>query len=230
MSDRDDPAPREAGRRSPPAEARPDPYAMLLRPRRRPVLAALPVIAFVAIAVIFLIRLEKGGDPSAIPSALVGRPAPATPLPALAGVERDGAPVPGFDPAALKGKVTLVNVFASWCGPCREEHPVLMGLAGEAGLRVVGLNYKDDPENARRFLGALGNPYAAIGTDENGRAALEWGVYGVPETFVVGPDATIRAKAVGPITEADLTGSFGAAIAKAQAEIAAAPPAPPAGG
>jgi cytochrome c biogenesis protein CcmG, thiol:disulfide interchange protein DsbE len=96
--------------------------------------------------------------------------------------------------------VTVVNVWASWCAPCRQEHPALMELAKDPTVRVVGINYKDAAENARRFLGALGNPFAAIGVDPNGRTAIEWGVYGVPESFIVGPDGAIRYKQIGPLS------------------------------
>ena len=108
--------------------------------------------------------------------------------------------MPGLSGDDLKGGVTVVNVWASWCAPCRQEHPLLMDLAKNPAVRVVGINYKDNPENARRFLGALGNPFAAVGGDPSGRAAIDWGVYGVPETFVVGPDGAIRHKHIGPLT------------------------------
>jgi len=162
---------------------------------RRPVYL-IPLVVFAALAAIFLMRLESGVDPSAIPSALVGRPAPDFDLPPL-----DGMSVPGLKRADLDGRVTVVNVFASWCGPCRQEHPVLEALATDGRFAVVGINYKDQPENARRFLGALGNPFSAIGVDERGRAAIDWGVYGVPETFVVGADGVVRYKFIGPLSE-----------------------------
>ena len=168
------------------------------RPRSGLVLA-LPLIVFIALAALLLLRLF-GGDPSKIPSALIGREVPAFALPPVAGLVREGAPVPGVSSADLKGRVTVVNVWASWCGPCRIEHPLLMALAGDPAIRLVGINYKDDPENARRFLGGLGNPYAAVGADREGRTAIDWGVYGVPETFVVGPDGRIAYKHVGPLS------------------------------
>ncbi|OYY23570.1 MAG: thiol:disulfide interchange protein, partial [Azorhizobium sp. 35-67-15] len=141
--------------------------------RRRPLLVLLPVVAFGLLAALFLVRLFAG-DPSQIPSALVGRPAPTLALPPLAGLLDNGAPVPGLDGTDFKGKVTLVNVWASWCAPCREEHPLLMGLAKDPRLRLIGINYKDAPDNARRFLGQYGLPFAAVGTDPKGRAAIEW--------------------------------------------------------
>ena len=129
--------------------------------------------------------------PSKIPSALIGRPAPQTALPPLEGLASNGAPVPGLDPAAFKGNVSVVNVWASWCVPCHEEAPLLTELAKDKRLQVVGINYKDAPDNARRFLGRYGNPFGIVGVDGNGRASIEWGVYGVPETFVVGRDGII---------------------------------------
>ncbi len=167
--------------------------------RVRPALL-IPLAIFIVLAGVFLLRLATEGDISAIPSALVGKPAPEFALPALADLTRDGTPVPGLARADLDGRVTLVNVFASWCGPCRAEHPLLMQLAKDARVRVVAINYKDQPENARRFLGRLGNPYAAIGVDTGGRAAIDWGVYGVPETFLVDASGTIRLKHTGPLT------------------------------
>jgi cytochrome c biogenesis protein CcmG/thiol:disulfide interchange protein DsbE len=168
-------------------------------PRRRPWLVALPLIGFLAVAGLFLVRLY-GGDPSKIPSALIGRPAPQTVLPALEGLAHNGAPVPGLDPAAFKGKVSVVNVWASWCVPCHDEAPLLTALAQDKRLQIVGINYKDSPDNARRFLGRYGNPFRIVGIDGNGRASIEWGVYGVPETFVVGRDGRIAFKLVGPVT------------------------------
>jgi len=167
--------------------------------RRRRLIVLVPLIIFLGLVSLFLIRLYAG-DPSRIPSALIGHPAPQTKLPPVAGLERDGAPVPGLDPAEFKGAVTLLNVWASWCVPCHDEAPLLLHLAEDNRLRVVGINYKDAPENARRFLGRYGDPFVAAGADENGRAAIEWGVYGVPETFIVGRDARIAYKLVGPIT------------------------------
>jgi cytochrome c biogenesis protein CcmG, thiol:disulfide interchange protein DsbE len=165
----------------------------------RRVAVLVPLAVFLGLMILFLFRLYAG-DPSRIPSALIGRPAPQVALPGLAGLQRDGVPVPGLDPAAFKGAVTVVNVWASWCVPCHDEAPLLMQLAQDSRLRLVGINYKDDPDNARRFLGRYGNPFAAAGADESGRAGIEWGVYGVPETFVVGRDARIVYKLVGPIT------------------------------
>jgi cytochrome c biogenesis protein CcmG/thiol:disulfide interchange protein DsbE len=171
--------------------------------RRRRIFVFAPLAVFLFLVLLFLIRLFAG-DPSRIPSALIGHPAPQTNLPPVAGLDRDGAPVPGLDPASFKGAVTVVNVWASWCVPCHDEAPLLLQLAQDHRLRVVGINYKDEPDNARRFLGRYGNPFTAAGADKNGRAAIEWGVYGVPETFIVGRDGRIAYKLVGPITPENL--------------------------
>jgi cytochrome c biogenesis protein CcmG/thiol:disulfide interchange protein DsbE len=168
-------------------------------PRGKPWLMALPLIGFLVLAGLFLLRLN-GGDPSKIPSALIGHPAPQTALPPLTGLVNNDAQVPGLDPATFKGKVSIVNVWASWCVPCHEEAPLLTALGKDTRLQLVGINYKDAPDNARRFLGRYGNPFGVVGVDGNGRAAIEWGVYGVPETFIVGREGTIVYKMVGPVT------------------------------
>lgn len=155
-------------------------------------LILLPLIVVAALSAVFFLRLEQGDDPSKVPSALIGKPAPAPTLPGLKGHE-------GFGPAELAdGQVKVVNVFASWCAPCRIEHPLLSALASEAP--VFGINQKDATDAALGFLDELGNPYARIGVDADGRAAIEWGVYGVPETFVVDGQGIIRWKHVGPLT------------------------------
>jgi cytochrome c biogenesis protein CcmG, thiol:disulfide interchange protein DsbE len=171
--------------------------------RKRRLLVLLPLFIFLALAALFFFRLGAG-DPSRIPSALIGREAPATDLPAVAGLERNGESVPGIMPADFKSAVTVLNVWASWCVPCRDEAPLLVRLAGDKRIRVIGINYKDQPDNARRFLGRYGNPFAASGADTNGRAAIEWGVYGVPETFIIGRDGRIAYKLVGPLTPDNL--------------------------
>jgi cytochrome c biogenesis protein CcmG/thiol:disulfide interchange protein DsbE len=125
--------------------------------------------------------------------------------------------MPGVTPKDFAGAVTVVNVWASWCVPCHDEAPLLMQLAQDQRLRVVGINYKDDADNARRFLGRYGNPFAATGADRNGRAAIEWGVYGVPETFVIGRDARIAYKLVGPITPENFQSILAPLIDKALA-------------
>jgi cytochrome c biogenesis protein CcmG, thiol:disulfide interchange protein DsbE len=177
--------------------------------------AVIPLAVFLALSGLFLYRLLTGGDASRIPSALIGRVVPETVLPPLAGLVRDGQPVPGFGPADLKaGRVSIVNVFASWCAPCHAEHPFLIEIARDRRIAMIGINQKDMTENARRFLGMKGNPYAAVGVDPNGRASIEWGVYGVPETFIVKGDGTIAYKLVGPVTEQNLA-AFRAEIEKA---------------
>ena len=168
-------------------------------PHKRRWLTIIPLVVFGGLAVLFFLRLGSG-DPSKIPSALLGRPAPATTLPALEGLAASGAPVPGLTPDTLKGKVSVVNVWASWCVPCHDEAPLLHKLSSDKRFQIVGINYKDATENARRFLGRYGNPFTAVGVDANGRASIEWGVYGVPETFVVGRDGKIAYKLIGPIT------------------------------
>ena len=170
---------------------------------RRRVAVLVPLAVFLVLVFLFLLRLYSG-DPSLIPSALIGHPAPQTNLPPVAGLERDGAPVPGIDPASFSGAVTVVNVWASWCVPCHDEAPLLTRLGQDKRLQVIGINYKDEPDNARRFLGRYGNPYGIVGVDGNGRAAIEWGVYGVPETFIVGRQGTIVYKLVGPVTSENI--------------------------
>jgi cytochrome c biogenesis protein CcmG/thiol:disulfide interchange protein DsbE len=187
------------------------------QPSRRRLIFLLPLAVFTALAAVFLIRLEAGGDPEAIPSALIGKPAPQFDLPPLDGIAGKNGPIAGLKTADLVGQVSIVNIFASWCGPCREEQPQLEALAGDGRIRLVGINYKDVPENARRFLGEIGNPFAAIGVDGKGRAAIDWGVYGVPETFIIGRDGTIRYKFIGPISDAALAETLRPEIEKALA-------------
>lgn len=182
------------------------------KPVSRRLMVLLPLAIFLALCGVFLAQLLSGRDISEIPSALIGEPAPPTRLPPLPGTN-----LPGLDSQEFPGKVTLVNVFASWCVPCRDEHPMMMDLARDGRFAVTGLNYKDKPANALKFLAELGNPYTAIGTDENGRAGIDWGVYGVPETFVVGKDGRIAYKHVGPLTPASVTGRLMPEIEKALA-------------
>ena len=182
--------------------------------RRRSLLVLLPLVLFLALAALFFFRLGSG-DPATVPSALIGREVPRTELPAIPGLVRDGKPVPGLSAADFKGAVTLVNVWASWCAPCRDEAPILMQLAEDKRIRLVGINYKDQPDNARRFIGYYGNPFAAAGADANGRVSIDWGVYGVPETFVIGRDGRIAYKLVGPISPENLEAALKPAIEKA---------------
>jgi cytochrome c biogenesis protein CcmG/thiol:disulfide interchange protein DsbE len=187
------------------------------KPARR-LFVLLPLAIFLALAALFLFRLGSG-DPSRIPSALIGRPAPDTNLAAVPGLNtRDGTPMPGLAVADFKGAVTLVNVWASWCVPCHDEAPLLEALSADKRIRIVGINYKDPPDNARRFLGRYGNPFVAAGADRNGRASMEWGVYGVPETFIVNRDGTVAYKLVGPITEGNLERVIKPEIEKALAK------------
>jgi cytochrome c biogenesis protein CcmG/thiol:disulfide interchange protein DsbE len=183
---------------------------------RRRLVALVPLAIFLALAALLFIRLGAG-DPSKIPSALIGHPAPDTSLPPVLGLERDGKPLPGIARADFDDRVTLVNVWASWCAPCHDEVPFLLQLAADQRVRIVGINYKDDPDNARRFLGRYGNPFLASGADQNGRAAIEWVVYGVPETFLVGRDARIAFKLVGAITAENIETQLKPAIEKAMA-------------
>ncbi len=189
--------------------------------RMRIVLAALPLVVFIALALIFWTQLNSGRDISEIPSALIGTKAPWRDLDPLAGATKDGAPVPALTTQTARGKLTLVNFWASWCVPCRQEHPVILQLAKDPRITVVGVNYKDGAENALRFLGELGNPFSAIGLDPAGRMAIDWGVYGIPESYLVGPDGTILYKRVGPFDDKSLTEGLYPAIEKALGKPAA---------
>ena len=179
-------------------------------------LALLPLGVFAALALVFYVGLFRG-DPSNLPSALIGKPAPEFDLPALDGLLDRGTPVPGLATSDLRrGRVSIVNVWASWCGPCRLEHPSLLELAKDTSVDLVGINYKDQTSNARRFLGMLENPFKAVGVDQSGTTAIDWGVHGVPETFVVNGSGVIVFKHVGPISPKILSQSILPAIAKAR--------------
>ena len=169
---------------------------------RRSLLFLLPLAAFVALAAVFLIRLEAGGDPEAIPSALIGKPAPQFDLPSLDGMQGPSGPLPGLKTADFAGKVTVLNIFASWCAPCEVEAPVLMDLKSK-GVKLVGVAYKDAPDNTKAFLGRVGDPYVKRLTDRDGRAGIELGVTGVPETYLVDGDGMILAKYPAPLSQAD---------------------------
>jgi cytochrome c biogenesis protein CcmG/thiol:disulfide interchange protein DsbE len=168
----------------------------MLRP-----LTLIPVAIFAVIAVLFGVYLWQvgpgGKDISQIPSAMINKPAPQFNLPAIKNLP-ETLKIPSLTTADLKGKVSLVNVWASWGPPCRIEHPVLMTLAKQ-GVTIYGINYKDKPEDAARFLSQLGNPFKQIGVDSTGRAAIDWGVYGYPETFIVDAAGHIRYRHVGQI-------------------------------
>jgi cytochrome c biogenesis protein CcmG/thiol:disulfide interchange protein DsbE len=185
--------------------------------RRLRIIVLVPLALFAALAALFMSRLLGPSDHSVLQSVLIGHPAPQTSLPPVAGLLRDGQPMPGLSTGDFAGNVTVLNVWASWCIPCRDEAPLLMKLAEDKRIRLVGINYKDQPDNARRFLGRFGNPYAASGADANGRAAIEWGVYGVPENFIVGRDGRIAYKLVGPLSAENLEQVFRPEIEKALA-------------
>jgi cytochrome c biogenesis protein CcmG/thiol:disulfide interchange protein DsbE len=166
---------------------------------RRPWLSLLPVAGFLVLAALFYRGLS--GNPSEIPSVLIDKPVPQFALPPVPGLTGEGKATPGFNSSDLAtGAVTIVNVWGSWCLPCRSEHPFLLSLAQRSDARLFGINQKDAPENARRFLGSLGNPFMAVGADASGRVSIDWGVYGVPETFIVDGKGIIRLKWIGPLS------------------------------
>ncbi len=184
---------------------------------RPTLLRFLPLGIFAAVAGFFALALTSG-DPSKVPSALIGKPAPASEFAPIYGLVSEGRASPGFSSADLgKGRVALVNFWASWCGPCIDEHPLIAEIKTASGIDVYGVNYKDDPASARRFLGRYGNPFTAVGADSTGRAAIEWGVYGMPETFVIGKKGEIAYKHVGPMTEDSIKAKVMPAIEKAKA-------------
>lgn len=189
------------------------------KPRRKLGLVVVPAIVFALMAVMFAFAL-KTGDPSRLPSALIGKPAPQVALAALDGLVVGGKPVPPFSSAVLGGgRPAVVNFWASWCVPCVQEHPFLIEIAARSGVPVHGINYKDQTAAARRFLGLHGNPFATVGVDVNGRAAIEWGVYGMPETFIVDGQGVIVYKHVGPISRESLEAKVLPALVKAGARI-----------
>ena len=161
-------------------------------PARHYWLSLLPIAIFAGIGVLLYLGLFR--DPTLVPSPLIGKPAPEFALGPVQGLEH------GLSSKDLRGEVALVNVFASWCVACRDEHPLLMALDRERVVPIHGLNYKDLPVDAAAWLDALGDPYTRIGADLDGRVGLDWGVYGVPETFVVDRDGRIAYKHVGPVT------------------------------
>jgi cytochrome c biogenesis protein CcmG, thiol:disulfide interchange protein DsbE len=162
----------------------------------RKLLFLLPAAAFAVLIVAFAMGLHH--DPSLLPSALIDRPAPSFDLPGLY------APAKGLARNDLGPGITLINFFASWCAPCRDEQPALMRLARQPGITLDGIAYKDEPADARRFLDQLGDPYRRIGVDQDGTTAINFGVYGVPETYVVDSTGRIRYRQVGPLNSADV--------------------------
>lgn len=173
-----------------------------------------PLLLFAGVVVVLAIGLTL--NPREVPSPLIGKPVPEFALPPVKGRAL------GLSSADLKGEVSLVNVFASWCVACREEHPVFLQLQREGFVPVHGLNYKDRPEDAARWLDTLGDPYARTGADLDGRVAIDWGVYGVPETFVIDRDGRIAYKHIGPITPDVLEQKLRPLIARLRAGGAAA--------
>jgi cytochrome c biogenesis protein CcmG, thiol:disulfide interchange protein DsbE len=171
----------------------------------------IPIVVFFLLVMLFysqLIGKKKSHD---LPSELLHKPAPFTDLPALAGVSSIG--LKSYD---FKGRITVLNIFASWCAPCRAEHPILMTMANNKKFTLVGLNYKDNPENTKRFLEKLGNPYATIGIDTSGHAGIDWGVYGVPETYVINKSGVIIYKQVGPLSDDILKNNILPAVERAE--------------
>lgn len=159
-------------------------------------LALVPLAVFVGLGGVFAVRLFSG-RPDVLPSTLINKPVPVFSLPPVEGLAGD----PGLSDRDLKtGKVTVVNFFASWCPPCREEHPQLLELAKDERITLYGVDLRDPPEDARRFIARAGNPFAAIGADRSGRVSIDWGIYGAPETFIVKGDGTILFKQIGVIT------------------------------
>lgn len=152
----------------------------------------LPVAIFGLLVAVFVLGLGK--DPALVPSPLIGRPAPEFTLPRL------DDPAKTLSRGDLLGKTSLVNVWGTWCSGCRQEHDALLALARDSGIPIYGINWKDDQQLAREWLATLGNPYVAVGVDQDGRTAIDWGVYGAPETFLIGPDGTVLYKHIAPIT------------------------------
>lgn len=160
--------------------------------RRYGLLYLLPVALFIGLMLAFGFGLDR--DPSTVPSPLIGKPVPDFSLAPVKGR------AVGLSSADLKGEVSVVNVFASWCVPCREEHPLLLRLKEQKLVTIDGINYKDRPDDAARWLDAMGDPYTRTGADLDGRVAVDWGVYGVPETYVIDRSGRIVFKQIGPLT------------------------------
>ena len=171
-------------------------------------LMVIPPLVFLGLASLFLVGMFRD-DPEALPSAKIGQQAPALQITELPGKAL-------FDDETLRdGNLKLVNYWASWCAPCRVEHPNLEALRAE-GLPIYGINYKDDPDNALAFLAELGDPYEAVGADNSGRAALDWGVYGVPETYLIDGDGNILLRVAGPLVQRVIDSQLRPALEKAR--------------
>lgn len=185
--------------------------------RWRPGMLVWPLVVFLALAALFAFGL-RSGDPSKLPSALIGKQVPAFEFPPVEGLVDGKTVINGFNGQTLAdGRVSVVNFWASWCVPCVQEHPLLVALSVKTGVRIMGVNYKDQVVAARRFLGRYGNPYTAVGADSSGRGAIEWGVYGMPETFVVNGRGQIVFKHVGPISPETLETKIIPAVRAAEA-------------
>jgi len=188
------------------------------RKSRKRLVFLLPVTLFIALAVALAWGLTR--DPGELPSVLIGKPVPEFALPPVQGRTL------GLSSDDLRGEVSLVNVFASWCTACRDEHPLFMRLSASGVVPIHGLNYRDRPEDAAGWLDELGDPYTRTGADRNGRVGIDWGVYGVPETFVVGPDGSIAYKHVGPVTERALKETILPLVARLRGADAGSPSEP----
>lgn len=188
----------------------------MMESKTSPGIRTVPIAIFLAVAGLFAVAL-RSGDPSRIPSVLVNKPAPASSFEAIGGLLNGNQPVPGFSTAELaKGRVSLVNFWASWCAECVSEHPLIAGLATATGVDVYGVAYKDTAAAARQFLGRYGNPFKAVGADTTGRQAIDWGVYGMPETFVVDGRGHIIYKHIGAMSEESIAAKIMPAIQSAR--------------
>lgn len=183
---------------------------------RRHLIYAMPLVAFAGVAAAFAWGLTR--NPQELPSALIGKPVPVFSLPPVQGRTL------GLSSADLKGQVSLVNVFASWCVACRAEHPLFMQLAAGKVVPINGLNYKDAPQDAADWLDRLGDPYSRTGTDRDGRVAIDWGVTGVPETFVIDASGRVAYKQVGPVTQQGLDETILPLITRLRQEAVGTPP------
>ncbi len=181
-------------------------------------LLLIPVVLFLGVAGMFAYSLQHA-KPNLVPSVLIGKPVPQATFPPLVGLVREGKPVAGFSNNNLaSGGVIVVNFWASWCGPCVAEHPQLLELTKVEGVKLYGVNYKDKALDAMKFLNRYGNPYSAVGTDVPGRAAIDWGVYGMPETFIINGKGEIVYKHVGPILPQNLQNEILPALTAAKAQ------------